>query len=136
MEITGPGWQPFPGATLRAAGASVHRYVMFLNLRLRSQLWARYPSLPFTEIMKMSVAQWAQLSQEEEPVSLVLLGVWRVPVCKAAPAVCSLEQGSRPRLSSHWSQRELSGMQTCGPSHPTPAINDQFLSFAVFPKLG
>lgn len=44
------------------------RYVIFLNEQ-RSQLRARHPDLPFTEITKILAAQWAQLSQEKKQVS-------------------------------------------------------------------
>ncbi|XP_030876312.1 SWI/SNF-related matrix-associated actin-dependent regulator of chromatin subfamily E member 1-related-like isoform X2 [Leptonychotes weddellii] len=40
-------------------------YRIFLNEQ-RSQLRARHPDLPFTEITKMLAAQWAQLSQEKK----------------------------------------------------------------------
>ncbi|XP_032255592.1 high mobility group protein 20A-like isoform X2 [Phoca vitulina] len=40
-------------------------YMIFLNEQ-RSQLRARHPDLPFTEITKMLAAQWAQLSQEKK----------------------------------------------------------------------
>lgn len=47
---------------------SWHRYVIFLNEQ-RSQLRAKHPGLPCTEITKMLAAQWAQLSQEQKQVS-------------------------------------------------------------------
>ncbi|XP_076993190.1 uncharacterized protein LOC143663328 [Tamandua tetradactyla] len=43
-------------------------YVIFLNEQ-RSQLRARHPQLPFTEITKMLAAQWAQLSHERKQLT-------------------------------------------------------------------
>lgn len=66
------------------------RYVIFLNEQ-RSQLRARHPDLPFTEITKILAAQWAQLSQEKKQVSPFLHRTRRTwpPLPKASIRGCS-----------------------------------------------
>uniref|UniRef100_A0A7N5KBA6 HMG box domain-containing protein n=1 Tax=Ailuropoda melanoleuca TaxID=9646 RepID=A0A7N5KBA6_AILME len=57
-----------PPRDISVPRAPVTGYVIFLNEQ-RSQLRARHPDLPFTEITKILAAQWAQLSQEKKQVS-------------------------------------------------------------------
>ncbi|XP_037687331.1 formin-like protein 3 [Choloepus didactylus] len=54
-----------PPRDLPAPRAPATGYVIFLSEQ-RSQLRAKHPDLPFTEITKMLAAQWAQLSQEKK----------------------------------------------------------------------
>uniref|UniRef100_A0A8D0N2W4 HMG box domain-containing protein n=1 Tax=Sus scrofa TaxID=9823 RepID=A0A8D0N2W4_PIG len=54
-----------PPRDLPVPRAPTTGYVIFLNEQ-RSQLRARHPDLPFTEITKMLATQWAQLSQEKK----------------------------------------------------------------------
>ncbi|EHB03664.1 High mobility group protein 20A [Heterocephalus glaber] len=54
-----------PPKDLSVPRAPTTGYVIFLNEQ-RSQLRAKYPDLPFTEITKILAAQWAQLSQERK----------------------------------------------------------------------
>ncbi|XP_032961256.1 high mobility group protein 20A isoform X3 [Rhinolophus ferrumequinum] len=54
-----------PPRDLSVPRAPTTGYVIFLNEQ-RSQLRAKHPELPFTEITKMLAAQWAQLSQEKK----------------------------------------------------------------------
>ncbi|XP_034526870.1 uncharacterized protein LOC105239723 [Ailuropoda melanoleuca] len=54
-----------PPRDISVPRAPVTGYVIFLNEQ-RSQLRARHPDLPFTEITKILAAQWAQLSQEKK----------------------------------------------------------------------
>ncbi|XP_059236568.1 uncharacterized protein LOC132004294 isoform X1 [Mustela nigripes] len=54
-----------PARDISVPRAPVTGYVIFLNEQ-RSQLRAKHPDLPFTEITKMLAAQWAQLSQEKK----------------------------------------------------------------------
>ncbi|XP_073747512.1 uncharacterized protein [Callorhinus ursinus] len=54
-----------PPRDISVPRAPMTGYMIFLNEQ-RSQLRARHPDLPFTEITKMLAAQWAQLSQEKK----------------------------------------------------------------------
>ncbi|XP_010640101.1 SWI/SNF-related matrix-associated actin-dependent regulator of chromatin subfamily E member 1-related [Fukomys damarensis] len=54
-----------PPRDLSVPRAPTTGYVIFLNEQ-RSQLRAKHPNLPFTEITKILAAQWAQLSQERK----------------------------------------------------------------------
>nr|XP_019603749.1 PREDICTED: high mobility group protein 20A-like isoform X3 [Rhinolophus sinicus] len=54
-----------PPRDLSVPRAPTTGYVIFLNEQ-RSQLRAKHPGLPCTEITKMLAAQWAQLSQEKK----------------------------------------------------------------------
>lgn len=65
----------------------------------------------------MLAAQWAQLSQEEKQVSPFLHRMGREVAQLPAASIrgCLL-----PFPAGHWRQRELSGMQARGASHPTP----------------
>ncbi|XP_008578719.1 PREDICTED: uncharacterized protein LOC103596790 [Galeopterus variegatus] len=54
-----------PPRDLSVPRAPTTGYVIFLNEQ-RSQLRARHPDLPFTEITKMLAAQWSRLPQEKK----------------------------------------------------------------------
>nr|XP_020020631.1 high mobility group protein 20A-like [Castor canadensis] len=113
-----------PPRDLSVPRAPTTGYVIFLNEQ-RSQLRAKHPDVPFTEITKMLAAQWAQLSQEKKQRYVYEADEDKQRYIRELQAYQSSE-AYRAFLRRRAAHRAL-----CGPGTPGSEIESESLDLSV-----